>query len=391
MNRLICAVLGAAMLLCLLGCSRTPAPTDGLSTDPTETQPSTQGSTVQDPVAIYEAPLAAIAMPMVYEHQLSDQGTAIAQYAHQNVSVTLPDADVAQAVELDLLNRIDKTRPAADRVFAAAKADYTGQASWFPYSYSITFAPTRLDQNVLSLFGEEASFDGSPRSMNNAISANYDLTTGEALSLRAILHEENYADALCDLILQGLTEQKDGLFEDYERIIRSQFSTNVPVESWYFSDSGLCFYFAPYEIAPYSVGTVVSQIPYDQLSGLLKDAYFPAEKTNYSGAILTQGVTDTSVLEGYSQFAEVSVDSQADKLLICTDGSVSNVKLHYSTGDAAEAVILAVAGMGPTDAILVEISMDHALENLSVTCDSFGQTQTLTLTQNADGSLAFSK
>lgn len=395
MKKCICAILCTAMLLCLLGCSQSPVPTDvpltSTSTSATAPQPSTQDETHQNPTAVYEAPLAAISLPLVCESAYNDSNEAIASYTRQNVSITLPDADVAEAVELDLLNRIDKTQSSADRIFAAAKADYTGQADWFSYSYSITYQPMRLDQNILSLFGAETSFDGSPLTLNNAVSVNYDLTTGTALMLRTILHEENFADALCDLIIDGLQEKKDTLFDDYASIIEAKFFTNVPVESWYFSNDGLCFYFAPYEIAPHSAGTVISEIPYDRLSGLLKDAYFPAEKTNYSGALLAQPVTDTSVLDAYSQFAEVSISSGADKLLIYTDGSVSNVKLHYRTSDSEDAVILGVAGIGPTDAILVEISIDRAVENLFIIFDSFGQTQTRKLTQNADGSLAFSE
>lgn len=393
MKSIICSILCAAMLLCLLGCSQPPVSTDtpqtsGVSID---TQPSTSGDTQQDLVAVYEAPLAAISLPPVKELHYNDSNGVIASYTHQNVSITLPDADVAEAVELDLLNRIDKTRPAAERVFTTATADYSGQANWFPYSYSIAYQPMRLDQNVLSLFGAETSFDGTPLSLNNAISANYDLTTGTALTLRTILHEENFADALCELIISGLLAQKDTLFDDYASVIEAKFSTNVPVESWYFSNNGLCFYFAPYEIAPHSAGTVVSEIPYDKLSGLLKDAYFPAEKTAYSGVILTKTVTDTKDLESFSQFAEVSMDQPSDKLLIYSQGSVSNVRLHYTAENGSEIFILGMAGIGPKDAILAELSLDWAMENLKITFDSYGQTQTLTLTQNEDGTLAFSK
>jgi len=400
MKRSICLILCLCMLLCLLGCSQFPAPTNTPITAATTVPETTTATQLvqteqeQEASAVYDAPMASVALPLTVETEKND-GKTIAYYTHQDISVTLPDADVAQAVTLDLLNRIDQTRDAAETLFETARSDYSGQDSWYPYSYAITYTPMRFDQNVLSLFGTEISFNGSPRSVHNAISANYDLTTGEPLTLRGILHEENFADALCDLILNGLTTDKDTLFSDYESIIRDKFFTNVPVDSWYFSDTGLCFYFAPYEIAAYSAGTVVSEIPYELLSGLLKDTYFPAEKLTYSGTILAQTVTDTAVLDAYAQFAEVTLGDGEQKLLITTDGSVSNVYLHYATGNAesgvTDAVILTLPGMGPKDAILAELSADFPLENLSISFNSYGQAQTLKLVRNADGTLTFSK
>lgn len=399
MKRFLCMILSACLLLCLFGCSLSPASEQATpstqQTAPSETTapPATQPTSQPDASAVYEAPMAAVSLPLIVENHQSESGDEIAYYTHQDISITLPDADVAQAVTLDLLNRIDKTRASADAVFDSADADFSGQDSWYPYSYAITYQPMRLDENVLSLFGTETAFDGSPRSVHNTISVTYDLTTGEPLTLKTILHEENYADAMCELILEGLKSSADILFADYESTVKGKFSTNVPVSSWYFSNEGLCFYFAPYEIAPYSAGTIVSQIPYDRLSGLMKDAYFPGEQLMYSGAVLAEKLD--AIPEAYTQFAEATLAGGGEKLLITTDGSISNVRLTLSaiapeTG-VNEAVVLALAGMGPTDAILLNLDLDNALNNLTITFDSYGQTQTLQLKESENHTLIFSK
>lgn len=399
MKRFICAMLVLCLLYAILGCSQTPDPTEN---DPIATPAATEATPVPSETAsqqigasaVYEAPMASAALPLIVEAQNDDANTPIAYYTHQDVSITLPDADVAQAVTLDLLNRIDKTRIAANAVLEAAKEDYSGQAGWYPYSYAITYQPMRLDENVLSLFGTETSFDGSPMSIHNAISVSYDLTTGEALNLRTILHEENYADALCDMILEGLKPSAESLFADYESIVRGKFSTNVTVSSWYFSSTGLCFYFAPYEIAPYSAGTIISEVPYDRLSGLLNDIYFPSEQLIYSGAVLAEKLNGT-IPEIYTQFAEVKLDAGGDKLLITTDGSVSNVQLKLNTNTpetgVADVAVLTLAGLGPTDAILLDADIASLTDLLSITFDSYGERQTLYLKENADGSLIFTK
>lgn len=399
----IIALLLCISIVALAACTQSPA---GESTSASTASTSAQQTFSPDPTgddaeelpsAVYEGAMAAVSLPPILEITRGEDEKAIAYYTHQDVLITLPDADVAQAITLDLLNRIDQTRSAADKVTAAAASDYSGQSSWYPYSYTIVFQPMRLDQNVLSFFGTETSYDGGPRSVYNVLSSNYDLTTGETLSLRTIFHEKNFADTVCDLIVSGLSAYgSDVLFSDYESIIQGKFSTNVPVDSWYFTDSGLCFYFAPYEIAPFSAGVVVSEIKYEALSGLLKDEYFPSEKLSYSGSILVQAISegDTALLEQFSQFAEVSMEPGTQQLLIYTDGSVSNLRLTYTPdpdSGVAEMTVLTLAGMGPSDAILVEVSTETAVEDLSVSFESFGQLQTLSLQETDDGKLIFSK
>lgn len=401
MKRYISLLLCAALALCLCACQKAPdATTAGttIPTAPTETTGTTPTNPEQDASAIYDAPMASVSMPLTIETQKAENDTTIAYYTHQDVSLTLPDADVAGAIMLDLLNRIDKTRAEAENVFTSAKADYNGQDNWYPYSYAITYQSMRLDQNVLSFFGTEGCFDGSPRSMSAGISITYDLTTGEPLSLRGILHEENYADTLCDLIIAGLKNSKsDNLFSDYESIIRAKFSTNVPVESWYFSEEGLCFYFAPYEIAAYTAGTVVSEIPYASLNGLLKDQYYPGESLEYSGALTAKQISqdDTKAMDAYSQFAEVILDPEGEQILIATDGSVSNIRVNYAIENAAcgvtQSTVLTLAGMGPTDAIILTMDDDALDGRITITFDSFGQAQTLTLTEESDGVLKLTK
>lgn len=405
MKKTFCLILAACVAYSLAACmgapstTRQPAATTTLPQEEVTLStlpPSTSETGTQESAsAVYEAPMAAVSLPLLLQSQKDDQGKVIANYIHQDVSIVLPDADVAQAVTLDLLNKIDSTASEAEAVFSAAEKDYNAQLDWYPYSYTVTYDPMRLDENILSLFGAETSFDGSPRSVHNAISATYDLTTGEALTLRTIFHEETFADALCDIIIQSLAPQASELFADYESIVRSAFSTNVLIDNWYFSDSGLCFYFSPYEIAPYTAGTIVSEIPYDKLSGLLKDAYFPGEHLSYSGALLVAPLGESGIPDTLTQFAEISVNTGGEKLLITTDGSISNIRLHY-TSDLNEStieksVILAMAGMGPTDAILLELDPETAAEHISISFESYGATQTLSLSKNTEGEWIFTK
>lgn len=377
------ALLLILSLLLLAACSAPPAVNGGEITDATDTgsaHPTEQ--TMESPSAVYDGLMAAASMPLIVEHCTSEDGKPIAYYTHQDMHITLPDADVAQIITLDLLNRIDRTRSDAEDVFRSAKADYSAQGTWHPYSYVITCSPMRLDQNILSLYVFETAFDGSPRTTHNIYSLNYDLATGDILNLVTIFHEENFADAICDLVIEGLAAlDQDTLYSDYESIVRDKFSTNATVESWYFGESGLCFYFTPYEIAPYVSGVVVSEISYEALSGLLKDKYFPGEKLNYTGSLTAQVITadNAALLDNFRQFANVTVEPGTKQFLINTQGSVSNVRIHQTTDSSTgiiESTILLVPGMGPSDGILLEVSESTAAQSLYITYESNGRVET---------------
>lgn len=372
MKKIFTMILCCCILLSLTACGEEPAPIQDATTSSPTTQaatvPSTTATEATEPIssAVYSGALAAITMPVITETETDANGTIISYYSYPDVSVTLPDGDVAQVIELDLLNRIDSTSKAAEQIHAAAKSDYSGQDDWYNYFLDVSYTVERLDQNVLSLYGKEAAFDGSPSSATVGVSVNYDLTTGSALTLQSIMYADFSADVLSQLIVEGLSSYEEStLFQGYEDVIDQMFSTNIPVESWYFSNTGLCFYFAPYEIAPNAMGIIVSEIPYSALSGLMKDAYFPTEELVYSGSVQAEAMTgiQNETLKNYAQFGELSLGDGGQKYLLTVSGSVLNLRIHALTKDGsgnhiAGKMLYATAGMGPTDAVIMDLPTD---------------------------------
>jgi hypothetical protein len=147
------------------------------------------------------------------------------------------------------------------------------------------------------------------------------------------------------------------------------------VDSWYLSDTGLCFYFAPYEIAPYNAGTVVAQIPYELLNGLLKDAYFPEEQVDLAGTVTVTGFSQAD-LSGYTQFAELILDPKGDELLLCVDGAVKNLRIEVGQWQKdgtfiTEATVFASATLCQTDALMLQLSSSE-FDVIRVTYESDG-------------------
>ncbi len=365
-TKLTSILLCAALVFALAGCSGGPEPTT------VTTQPTTQGTTQEttsettvpsytDPSVAYHAPMAAVALPIVTESSQADDGTTLFTYTYQNMTLFLPEALVADTIYLDFLNRLDVTSSAAQDLQAAAASAYTGQDGWQPHSFQVLYQPMRFDEVTLSFFATESIFDGKPRGNSTNLAVTYDLLTGQPLGIRDILVADYSAEDLVNLIVAGLSEyeKQELLFPDYAQLISDMFFTNRPVENWYFAQDGLCFFFNPYEIAPYSSGTIICKIPYDALGGLLKDGYFPGEAVSFAGTpkVVDFGAANT---ENISNFAELILAESGKELLLYAEGTLLNVRIQIATGSANDKVfspeytVFAATAISQGDAVMIQ-------------------------------------
>lgn len=389
--KMISLLLCAGMIMSLAGCAGSPEPHTA-ATQPT-VQKATQETTLEttaettvpsytDPTVTYHAPMAAVALPAVTETSNANDGTPLFTYSYQNMSLFLQDAPVAEDIYLDFLNRLDACHTSAIDLHSSAASAYTGQDDWTPYSLRVQYQPMRFDEMVMSLFASESIFDGNIRGNSTNFSVTYDLLTGKALNIRDIMVADYSAEDLIDLIVAGLAqyEKEELLFPDYATLISDMFYTNRPVENWYFSQDGLCFFFSPYAIAPYSSGMLISTVPYDALSGLLKDGYFPSEAVTFAG---TPKVMDFSAAstDNYSAFAELILSDGGKELLLCAEGTLLNVRIETGTWFEGskeftpEATVFAATAISSGDAVMIQVgSVD-----LRLTYESQGQIHLLLL------------
>ena len=376
MKKMICLLLCAALLLCLPACN-----------DQEETVPSTnavppastsQETTVPDetviPVDLPEIPVAAVTLTPTTEAEVLTDGSVLFEYNYPTIHLTLPDGDMAETVMLDFLNRIDATRSEAEAVKDAAGEYYTGKSGWTTYFYNLTYSPMRVDTGVLSLFGMESAYSGGNHPNHNACAVNYDLTTGKAMKLRNILTQEVTAETLTGILCDALEKQADALFNDYAFCVEDRFAGDFGADDqWYLSDAGLCFFFSPYEIGPYSSGTIVAEIPYEQLSGILLDDYFPGEIAEVKASIQAQGLESMDALDGYSSMTEVTLDPDGQSVLItASNGSVYHVKIEVgewnSDGSSfvPRSTVFASNVLNRNDAIILKAALAGGLPNIRV-------------------------
>lgn len=364
MKRAFLILLTALLIVSLCACNQT-------TIDPTTETPPQTAATIGSEFVATQKPMAAVSLPFENDLRSADDGTVIFQYTHQNMRLILPDPEVADMVILDFLNRIDAHYSEAEAIYDTASAAYNGSATWIPYLYSILYEPERIDQTVLSLSGSVRSYAGGAHPSHNCISANYDLTNGQVLTLGSILH---HIDALEDLKALSLNEldkiaKEQFLFEDYRELAQQRFAKDESYdEDWYFTDTGLCFYFSPYEIAPYASGVITIEIPYSSLSGILADAYFPPETQSTSGVVNAVSFEEAN-MSSFTQIAELILDNGGTKKLLYCEDIVEKVYLSAYNDITGEVYkVFASQYLSPGDAIMIEASeISHAGLSLQYT------------------------
>ncbi len=361
MNRFFAFLLTLSVIFLLMGCQNEVPPETQPPVQETtipSTEPTPPETTKPDATATLEN-LYSVAMPITTEEAYAEDSSLIFSYRYQTMHLTIPDKDVADKIIIDFLGRVEKNRPEAQQLHDTASADHTS-AGFAPYSYQIHYNPTRIDRGVLSLHGHISQFANSAHSNLQRVSANYDLVTGDVLTLGSILYRADVKDQLADIVISVLENSDNlSLYDDFRETVARRFERDESTdEAFYFTSLGLCFYFSPYEIAPYSSGTVVAEIPYNQLTGIIGDAFFPVERT-YSNGQLSLCPFETADLSRYSQFAEIIADTGATKVLLTTDQIVQDIRIKElnwtENGRQTESnTIFASNGLSSGEAILID-------------------------------------
>lgn len=359
MKKRISILLAVCLLLTLCACrKKTPALSDPQQDD----QGNTQTSAVTNETG-ENTEMVAVSVPAVTENISAGDGTVLFQYTYQNMSLVLHKPQVADKVILDFLNRVDSTRDAATSTADMAKSAYDGNSSWIPYLYHITYSPTRIDHKVLSLFGNNVVFSGNGHPERTCVSANYDLITGDVLTLASIMAENAKIEQFYQLVLTSLSEMAEGdyLYENYKETVKSRFNIDASQdEAWYFSQTGLVFYFAPYEIAPYSSGVVTVEIPYEKLKDLVHADYLP-ENRNVTSGTPTVTEFDKVDLESLEHVAELVANQEGKMYMVQCNNHIQDVRILVSD-TAASYTAFAAYNLTPGNGIMVQA--DDALLSL---------------------------
>lgn len=346
------------------------APTEEIPEDPTveETEAAPPVEYIQQEMVSVSLPIETVVVP-------DEDGIPIFTHKYQNMQLVTNDAAVADSIILDFLNRQEKERPTMDSIAIQAQSEYTGNENWIPYCFDTLYSPTRIDHGVLSLSGIRFSYTGGNHSNRIATAANYNMLTGEVLTLGSILYHQDAKDTLIQLVVKkaDTIAEEAQLYPDYAEFIAQRFDREESFdEDWYFTNTGICFYFSPYEIAPYFAGIVTLEIPYSELTGVIADEFFPPEEDRLEGTLACQ-LLKSADASTYTQIAELMVNTHGDPFFIYADGAVRNVTIESGIWDDTgtvfipDAIVFATYTLTPGDAIMVTAEIPDTMPNLRVT------------------------
>ncbi len=363
MKNILCVLITLLLLINITACVKQPVQND-LETTPTTTVPTETAvdpteTTTFDETSIIPQPMVSVSLPMQNETITDDEGNVLMHYNTQYMILSVSEQEIADRITVEFLNRIDETRSTKESILSSAKSAYAANSkNWTPYQYTVAYTPKRIDNGVMSLLGCDVSYLGAHIDKVYH-SVNYSLSTGYNLSLLNIITGNDKIEILCQLVIDTLTESKDqlSLHEDFAETVKQHFSGNVN-DAWFFSAEGLCFFFSPYDIAPYSAGVVVAEIPYEKLTGILKDDYFPAEQANAPGTIAIMPYSLEN-LDKFERYPELKLSTGKDKFIISTDKAIHDIAISVGSlsvsGMYTESyTAYALSGLTLKDAIVVE-------------------------------------
>ena len=271
MKKLLAGFLCVCLALSIVGCG-SPADSDAGTTVPSISGKDVSANNASAPAqdGTVSRSMNALALPSTTEEVYSNDHTLLFTLSSQNVSIDLDNDVLEELIISDLQSRTGDTLSEADQICRDAWSDQPEHPNWSNYFLNVSYTPTRLDQVLLSLFRNDVSYSGGAHPFVYTDSVTYDLQTGAALELQDIFRSDYSQDVLCALVLKALDGKSEELSYNYQEIVTGQFSEENEIKKdWYFSKNGLCFHFSPYEIAPYSSGTIIAEIPYEELQGIL--------------------------------------------------------------------------------------------------------------------------
>lgn len=358
MKRLLSILL--LLLFMLSGCQKQPEPNLTVPWDDITTETKQVEEVSAEPEILKE--LLAVSVPATTERITHENGAELFSFTAQHMQLILPDAVVAEKVVLNFLNRVDAARADAESIIAAAKYDYIEDDVWFPYYSQLVFSPTRIDHGVLSLFGMQNSYSGGNHGMQNCTAVNYDLMTGDILTLGSIMHAEASKEDFIRIVTQKLEDLAGeyNLFDNYQDGVQYRLGGDENLyEDFFFTTTGLNFFFSPYEIAPYSAGYVTVEIPYHELPGLIYDGYFPEEREQINGQMHVSAF-DIADAVNFDNMAEVNLAVGESTFVAYPEGNVEDIRVDVDGDNIATPAytVFAAFEMSDRDAVVINLEED---------------------------------
>ncbi len=152
------------------------------------------------------------------------------------------------------------------------------------YTYNCDGLVTRADENVFSIILTYDTFSGGAHPTSWYASDVFDSKSGDELNIgNAVNDTDSLPKVLSDKLLAEY--DKETFFdEDVEGMIKESYKEDG---NYVFTldNSGICFYFSAYQLAPYAAGSQIVTFPYAENPELVKAEYVPGDADMIEGIV----------------------------------------------------------------------------------------------------------
>ena len=207
------------------------------------------------------------------DNRYTDDGKLLVEGEFKGIEVSGEGYEAAVKAVRDYFAEQEKAfQESMDLYEEAALEEMQYAVDFLGYSSSAEYSVGRIDSSVISVKGFHYAYTGGVHGNYGSVGATFDAKTGAELSFWDLAEDKQvFADAtLNSCLTQVSAEYSEGLYSDYEEIIRSVWAEEP---NWYLEAAGITVIFAPYEIGPYAMGEVYVTLPYQELADVMKSEY----------------------------------------------------------------------------------------------------------------------
>lgn len=265
------------------------------------------------------------------EELKSDDGTTYYRQSLGTATVSSKDERAAERINSSLAELY--VRFGADAEYTRRVAEDQPDGEQIALSYYCAPSVTRCDTRVLSAVFDVSQDIGGIHADSTRTSRSYNADNGSLLTLADIAKNEEQLKTFIKNYVIGLAAGDDYkevgvsiLFDDFESTIKDLVDAGA---NWYFSDGGLVFYANPYDIAPYSRGVLLFEIPYSALEEFIDEGFMPVEYEGENGMLLADD-GDKLDRSSLNILGTVTVDEDGQSVVLSAEETVYNVKIYTS-------------------------------------------------------------
>lgn len=265
------------------------------------------------------------------EELKSDNGTTYYRQSLGTATISSKDERAAERINSSLAELY--VRFGADAEYTRRVAEDQPDGEQIALSYYCAPSVTRCDTRVLSAVFDVSQDIGGIHADSTRTSRSYNADDGSLLTIADIAKNEEQLKTFIKNYVIGLAagdDYKEGgvsiLFDDFESTIKDLVDAGA---NWYFSDGGLVFYANPYDIAPYSRGVLLFEIPYSALEEFIDEGFMPVEYEGENGMLLADD-GDKLDRSSLNILGTVTVDEDGQSVVLSAEETVYNVKIYTS-------------------------------------------------------------